>query len=339
MRRIASVFSSKRDKSESAGLIRRQNTQPQPSTVESPTTSIISTPQLSSGASSNGSTSLQTPEPDERPKRSWKSWLGKGKTDTIKMKKQPEWPSLPPPLLKQPPAANRKGPRADETEDEEETDSDEDSDLGPTRQSRQTLQILIKNSLWHRVSASPFIQLPDVPAYPHSCSLFHTTARQESLESSMHKRRLLYRLLDTKRPLTRAEEVSILPFSSSAKRVPTLVRSNSPPLVNDEPAPPKLSQITQFSRGLHSWISRPCFEERYSVYIPTEAGIVRQRVTGTRLGVAALEYSEALEAMIDFSFELPARKQHLDESAEEPETPSPSSSSSSCMFVSSSPYL
>lgn len=346
MRRIASVFSSKRDKD----LVQNAPLKTQP--VASPTTSVLSTPQLSSGASSNGSTSLQTPEPEEPPKRSWKSWLSKSKTGTIKSKKPPETlrQLQPAPVLRPlPPAPARKTVPSDTEEDDEASDSESStSDLGPSgtitvkssanlSKSRQALQVIIRNSLRHRISLPPFIQLPDTPSYPRSCSSIRSFPRQETFQSSMHKSRLLKRLSNTGKPLTSAEQLSILPF---AKYNPTLVKTDMPH-ADDEVAPSKLSQISPYSKGLQTWISRPCFEDRYLVWMRSEEGIICRSVQGTRLGVASLEFSEALEAMVDLAIEFTPPQHPFEESStpEEGFTPSPSSSSSSLPHSRNSQYI
>ncbi|KAF8351377.1 hypothetical protein F5887DRAFT_1069095 [Amanita rubescens] len=60
---------------------------------------------------------------------------------------------------------------------------------------------------------------------------------------------------------------------------------------------PSELQITAFSVGIRRWIKRGCFEDKYSEYLPSEGGVQAQRITGSSLGVAALEYSEILDIL------------------------------------------
>ena len=80
----------------------------------------------------------------------------------------------------------------------------------------------------------------------------------------------------------------------------TVAASPTSELPFDEPAPWNKTWISLSSPGLHRWRSRPCFEDRYVVFTPTDEGVFFQRVTGTALAVASLEYSEAIDAMAGY---------------------------------------
>ena len=52
------------------------------------------------------------------------------------------------------------------------------------------------------------------------------------------------------------------------------------------------------SKGLHSWIELPYFEERVHVWTREDSGNVAcSRVAGPQLGVESLEYSEILHLL------------------------------------------
>ncbi|KAK0486843.1 hypothetical protein EDD18DRAFT_650786 [Armillaria luteobubalina] len=282
-----------------------------------------------SSASSSGSASLQTPDDvplslERTPTKgkSWISWLGK-KPSVIRAR-QPEtqeinrdWrPSCPPPLLRQPPPGIRSAaPVRKSEETSSESDDDDDSFLSthlvkpsfPSSAvpiSRKYLHTLIQNALVYHPSLSPFVQLDSQasPLYPRSCNSSRSLSHQESLRSSMLKTHLLRRLLDPADPLTAAEQDAILPFSLRSPPPPVLTGSSSDSV--DEVALPKSAKVVGYSEGLRRWINRPCFEHRFVVWIRTDDGIAQYQVTGTRFAVADLEYSEALEAMADFSQQL-----------------------------------
>ncbi|PBL02425.1 hypothetical protein ARMGADRAFT_254393 [Armillaria gallica] len=282
-----------------------------------------------SSASSTGSASLQTPDDvplslERTPMKgkSWISWLGK--KPSVTRVRQPEtqeinrdWrPSCPPPLLRQPPPGIRSAaPVRKSEETSSESDEDDDSFLSthlgkpsfPSSAvpiSRKYLHSLIQNALVYHPSLSPFVQLDSQasPLYPRSCNSSRSLSHQESLRSSMLKTHLLRRLLDPADPLTAAEQDAILPFSLKSPPPPVLPGSSSDSV--DEVALPKSAKVVGYSEGLRRWVNRPCFEDRFAVWIRTDDDITQHRVTGTRFAVADLEYSEALEAMADFSQQL-----------------------------------
>ncbi|KAF8238764.1 hypothetical protein L208DRAFT_208350 [Tricholoma matsutake] len=293
MRRFASVFASKREKHEAT--IKRATT------IDSNPPPLLQDNAQSSASSSSGSASLQTPDDDHhripstlKPKKSWKSWL---KVRAIKHHENhiPDWPP-------QPGIAHDFEEQDDFVSDESELLSVPNSPsihpYSPAK-ARQNLKLIVENSLVPPPSCSPFIQHSDTsPIFPWSCNPASDFPRKNSMLSNLLKTRLLRRLEDSSRSLSRSEQLYIAPLGS--RQISPVARHSSSSLPFDEPAPWKKTLISLSSPGLHRWISRPCFEDRYSVVIPTDEGVFRQRVTGTAFAVASLEYSEALDAMAGY---------------------------------------
>jgi hypothetical protein len=68
-------------------------------------------------------------------------------------------------------------------------------------------------------------------------------------------------------------------------------------------ARPKISsKISSASLGIQRWISRPCFEDRFVIYTANDTGIQCRPVTST-MAIAALEYPEYLDVMVDPDFD------------------------------------
>jgi len=303
MRRFASVFASKREKHDSSH-----------STINRATTLGPSGHAHSSASSSSGSTSLQTPDDDHhrspttlQPKKSWKSWLKvspiKHPTHKWDNKPIPDWSSHPDTL------PHDFDEQDDFVSDESEpfsmpiipNSSSEPLTTSPSPpHARQNLHLIVSNSLVPLShSCSPFIQHPDSSSiFPRSCNATRDLPRGNSMLSTMLKTRLLNRLEDSSWTLSHAEQTYIAPLGN--RQISPAASLGSSSLSFDEPAPWKKALISLSSPGLHRWRSRPCFEDRYNVFIPTDEGVFRQRVTGTTLAVAALEYSEALDAIAGY---------------------------------------
>ncbi|KAJ7590938.1 hypothetical protein C8J56DRAFT_1163015 [Mycena floridula] len=376
MRRFTSVFG-KREKSAStesssknlkrAHTVQVSNVPAAPSPASD---SFPSTPHLSdsSAASSSGgsvSVHLKTPEPEDEEhivkSKSWKTWLikrsGTVKQSDLQHQPVPEWQPNAPPLLRSPPTPIRKAQQTIEVDSSSESDEDDSAasdSVPPTprrftetiavtasslAQASQTLQLWIQNSLIVPSSPSPFVQIAATsPLYPRSCNQLLSLPHRESLLSAVHKKRLLWRLRDTDRPLTAVEQDSILSLTAVPSAIPSVIPSDIS-MQNDEPAPSKSSNISSFSSGLRRWISRPCFEDRYTVWAVVDGTISHHPVTpsSSKFGVAALEYSQSLEAMIDFTVQVSSPLQSQEEPwiSHEPESSasdidsSPSTSSTS----------
>ncbi|KAK7060572.1 hypothetical protein VNI00_001338 [Paramarasmius palmivorus] len=297
------------------------NTRDLPSSFDS----TLSTPQLSAGsdhgqssASSTGSASLQTPE--ELPVtitsnakgkgKSWIPFLGK-RSSTIKrpdkISQEADWrPKAAVPQLRQPVPAKRPPitgtfeSETEESEEEEEDEEDEDESqtlgqvpVNPGIRSREVLRAMALNSLQYQPSLPPFVDRPGFPLYPRSCNSSRVLQKRRTLETSIHHRRLLRRLRDDV-PLTRQEERSILPFHT--KRISPSIVAEEPSVNEAAPWKIKSDKVLRFSPGLRRWISRPAFEDRLCIWLPIDETLTYKRVS-SEFAVAALEFSEAIEAM------------------------------------------
>lgn len=324
MRRFASVFASKRDRHPPSPPADPPTKRPGALNTAPPTPGLTD-PAVSSASSSSGSASLylHTPEDDnhnvtivaphhqqqEKPlqqssKKSWKSWL---KSTTIK----------PPPVPWQhkpvsdwtPPAA----PQINDSDEQDDSESDayDDEDEPSTTTNAlppsparafTSFRNLVQNSLAPPNSGpTPFTQRSDAQyLFPRSCNPPRQLPREYSMRSTMLKTRLFSQCEEaaTRGP-TPSEQLSIASLAS--RLIPPSTPVSPPSPLFDEPALSKTTVISLTSRGLRRWISRPCFEDRYAVLVPEGDSVVRQRVTGGALAVAALEYSEAIDAMIDFN--------------------------------------
>jgi hypothetical protein len=306
MRRFASVFASKREKHDAT--VKRSNT------LNTNPPQLIQDHAQSSASSSSGSTSLKTPDDEHhriptplQSKKSWKSWL---RVSTVKhpASKWDNKPSIPdwssqPDLL-----AHVFDEQDDFVSDESNTPSVPiipelspeclANPLSPTR-AFQNIQLVVNNSLVSPPSCSPFVQYPETSfIFPRSCNPVRNLPREHSMLSTMLKSRLLRRLEDSSRILSRTEQQDISPLGS--RQISPVAPHGSFSLSLDDPVPCNKTSIFYSSPGLHRWRSRYCFEDRYIVFIPTDEGIFRQRVTGTAVAVAALEYSEALDAVAGY---------------------------------------
>lgn len=275
-----------------------------------------SEPLQSSGSSSSGS-QLRTPGDDEshlhrsNSKTAWMSWIGGGKksSDTAKKPKlekqwsvpsREEWRSRPVPPLRQPPRG-----LIDESEDDStSSESEEESDAlsVPDRRvtitsstittARNNLCAMIENSQQPPFSPPPLLHVERQPSYPRSSNSRRSLYKHDTMETLMHKARILRRL--SHQDLTRPEELSIVSLGLS-KTLP----AKRPSLVLDDQAVPRTHRVRKYSQGLQTWALRPCFEDRMDVWMPEGARtapgsqtVLRTRVTGTNFGVAALEISE-----------------------------------------------
>ncbi|KAF7332083.1 hypothetical protein MKEN_00088800 [Mycena kentingensis (nom. inval.)] len=317
-------------------LVTRDKEQPRPDPRRAhivltplPTTPVLSSSsEHASSASSNGSTSIQTPDHDNEPdlvlsrtptKRSWSTWLSRSK-GTIKRTQRPpipapdeDWVDATPwrpteaPILKPPPppksllpaAADDSDEDASDSESEHDVDDDESPAVAPpstsVAESSNYLECLILNArhipVW---TCSPFARPDGAPMYPRSSNSPRSLPVRDTMQTAIHKTLLLRRLRDTD-VLTRAAQDSILPFAS--RHPPTLLDPPSLPWFHAS-APPKTMKITETSPGLRTWFARRCFEERFAVWLPTPNGGVALRPVDSSAAVAELEYSAAIEAMI-----------------------------------------
>lgn len=180
-----------------------------------------------------------------------------------------------------------------------------------------SLHSLTTHALAPTFSAPPLLYLPNVPLFPRSANPVSSLPRPETMASTLHRTQLLRRL--TRSDLSVSEEQSIASFAS--RRVsPT--KSHFLLSKPDEGAASDVKRVSNVSRGLKRWISRPCFEDRMSVYTLGPSGqpdhIVIHNVVGSSLGVEALEVSATIEVLAGYSVE---------EQSETPWLPTLSSSS------------
>ncbi|KAJ3479385.1 hypothetical protein NLJ89_g12330 [Agrocybe chaxingu] len=61
-------------------------------------------------------------------------------------------------------------------------------------------------------------------------------------------------------------------------------------------------KIFSSSSGVRAWVARPCYEERNLIYLPNQAAGIDVRPISSLLAIAALEYSEYLDVMVDPDF-------------------------------------
>ncbi|KAJ3856372.1 hypothetical protein EV368DRAFT_32642 [Lentinula lateritia] len=368
MRRFASVFiSSKREKNEKTFKRSTLNvrTQPAPSDITT-FDSSLSTPQLSAGgsepahssASSAGSVNLQTPEDIPislvNSKKTWIPWRAK-KSGTIKASGRHEsnWTPLPPPLLHTPPPGTR-APIVTHNDPNSDSESDaygEEDDprpitpvlakpiitLASQSKAQAVLQALIQNSLISRPSSAPFVVQPGAPPYPRSSNRSRSVPSTNSLARTVLRKRMLQRLQDAN--LTSSEAKEIIAFSTRDTPRPEAPIDIDIDMV-DEKALSTFDHTASFSIGLRSWINRPPFEDRFSVWSVVDGIITCQRVSNTPgFALAALEFSEAVEAEADVFGDIPPSQSSVEShlnvrSAASSDAPSSSSSASSHISLS-----
>ncbi|KAK2466277.1 hypothetical protein APHAL10511_001919 [Amanita phalloides] len=207
---------------------------------------------------------------------------------------------------------------------------------------RQNMLVLIANKSRPVPVSYPLASSYVGPLYPRSCNNSSDLPRERSMRYSLFQKRLLRRLDET---------------PPDAVSFPFVIRSRKP-IPNDPLAslplhvtvwPSKALQVNSFSIGIRRWVTRPCFEDTHCEYLPSEEGIVVQRVTGTSFGVAAIEFSEALDILAYpdyYTSDTPAAKADVPavtivppssqlnpETAPEPEPPSSTSVMSPSILV------
>ncbi|KAI0254700.1 hypothetical protein BJV78DRAFT_869954 [Lactifluus subvellereus] len=275
-----------------------------------------------SSASSTGSVSLRTPEDGSLPhvaqspsiRKSWISWFAPKKSD-LQGQSQLSPPSylsdslsavtLPP----APPTPSRiiaSGQLAESDDDTSEDSSSSESEgplhPPPAPRRRDTanrqlspidfLSALTTNSIPPSFSSPPLLLRPDVPIFPRSSNPSRSLPFRNSVESTMHKKRLLHRL--QQEPHNLADRRLL---ASLGSRAPSAAQRR-PLLQPEEGERYDLMQVRSFSLGLKRWIARPYFEERTVVWAPDEAGtVVWTTVNGSGFGVWALEVSGTLEVL------------------------------------------
>lgn len=155
---------------------------------------------------------------------------------------------------------------------------------------RQNMRVSIENKLRPIPVSYPLASSPAAPMYPRSCNSSINLPRKRSIRYNMFQKRLLRRVEET------PSDVASFPYVvTSHKPVPIESMASLPAHVTVWPS--KSLHVTAVSVGIKRWINRPCFEETHSEYVPSGDGVKARRVTGSSLGVAAIEYSETLDIL------------------------------------------
>ncbi|KIK92714.1 hypothetical protein PAXRUDRAFT_146705 [Paxillus rubicundulus Ve08.2h10] len=306
------------------------------STIDSLPPLVSSNLATSSSSSSSGSTTLPTPVDDSLPrtlskKGNWKSWLGGKKSpgnNDVEEIKHPSWQLTPPSeAVLRPPNAdpfNQIDDASSQSEDEYgQPEGPHYQTYSPQQMAtvRTNARTMITNSLIHHPISPPLLRSPDAVSFPRSGRNYRHIHRRETMESELHKKLLLARL-DS---LPSSAEPSIAPLASKM----VAPKSQIYPNFQDDSFP-TTNSVTIHSKGLRKWVLRPCYEDRARMWSCGNSGEVTcTRISGSRLGVAALEFSETLELLagtllesedaapdIQFDptleFSLPASAFHLD---------------------------
>jgi hypothetical protein len=295
--------------------------------TERPTrASALSEPAHSSSASSTGSVSLRTPDDDRighlaphdgrssGRRRAWIPWLTPKKSDIQVPLQRPSsfWSeSLSPvPSPTAPPVPSSgiisgQATESDEDTSEESSSSSESeapslspptparSDLdNPRLPSIDFLNALTTNNVPPSFSSPPLLHHPNAPAFPRSSNRSCSLPFRATIESTMHRNRLLHYI---QRGHFTATDRRILEAIGS--RTSSAARRKAP-VQPEEGARYDLEHLRLSSPGLKRWISRSYFEERFVAWVPDEAGtVVWATVKGSGYGVWALEVSETIELM------------------------------------------
>ncbi|KAF8266863.1 hypothetical protein EI94DRAFT_1771996 [Lactarius quietus] len=255
-----------------------------------------SEPAHSSSASSAGSVSLRTPDDDPRSsssRKAWIPWLTPKKSDP-----QGQSPSHPPSSfwLESSAVNNQPTESDDETSDESSSSESESPSTSPPVSSTADkpqpdphlspvdfVASLTMNNIPPAFSPPPLLHISNAPLFPRSSNSAHRLAFCDSIESTMHRKRLLHRL-QSLTPADRRLLAAVGPRTSSAAQRRTLLQ-------------PEEGE----SLGLRQWIARPYFEERTVLWVPDDAGtVVWTTVKGSGFGVWALDVPETLELLAGY---------------------------------------
>ncbi|KAA1466438.1 hypothetical protein DENSPDRAFT_831262 [Dentipellis sp. KUC8613] len=332
MRRIASIFSSRRsDKSDAASTAGDSKPAAHPQTTPRhpkkiprlfgtvSRLNVANEPPMpildqghSSSSSSSGSASLRTPDDDRAspmappllhtPHKSWVPFIG--------MKKSHTAPSISPHSSNTPtPKPLPPRPRSKDADSEDDTSVSLSSESETHPASKhidhrlspiEFVTTLTTNNIEPGLSPPPLLHLPRYPLFPRSCNSVRSLAFRDTLESTMHKKRLLRRL-QRRHELLPSEQRTLSAFGSrpaSAAKRRTLPQP-------DESARFDLKYVEPHSRGLKRWVNRPYFEERMAMWVPDvqSGSVVAAAVKGSGFGVWALEISEGLELLAGVTFD------------------------------------
>lgn len=315
MRRMSSVFFARRADKPDAPSSNNIDPPPQEATkrktrmFNSLSRKAVPTQLVTSGSSSStssGSAELRTPDDEELPrirmpsqKGSWKSWLGAKNLDSVEGDTKSAWlPPFPTTGIALRPPPKPTSNETDDTSSESESEADHLQDppiqnfSQSITQARKSMRVIILNSSadCDRPSCPPLLDIPHNTPFPRSCLRVGHVRCRDTLESKMHKAQLLSRL----ESLSPAEERCLAPLGSRA-----VALKEAPAYNPDVDTWPKAQFLRRNSEGLGNWVARPCYEDRVLVW--TRQGpsgeIVTSGISGSQLGVAALELSEPLQIL------------------------------------------
>jgi len=159
----------------------------------------------------------------------------------------------------------------------------------------QHLLVLSKNALVPQLSLPPFVQHNTGLLFPRSVNRPAFLPPPTNTRVTMLRAHLIVQLTNSDHDLG-----SILPFGHNPPPFPL---SPPPPSFPDASRPTNVSKIFPASPGIRRWIARPCFEDRYVVYLPSPTGVDIRPVSAAAMAIAALEFSEHLDAMADPDFD------------------------------------
>ncbi|KAG1907104.1 uncharacterized protein F5891DRAFT_1181404 [Suillus fuscotomentosus] len=307
MRRMSSVFFARRADKPDAPSSNNIDPPPQEATkrktrmFNSLSRKAVPTQLVTSGSSSStssGSAELRTPDDEELPrirmpsqKGSWKSWLGAKNLDRVEADTKSAWlPPFPTTGITLRPPPKPTSNETDDTSSESESEADHLQD-SPIQNFSQSITQARKTRLTVIVlPCPPLLDIPHNTPFPRSCLRVGHVRCRDTLESKMHKALLLSRL----ESLSPAEERCLAPLGSRS-----VALKEAPAYNPDVDTWPKAQFLRRNSEGLGNWVARPCYEDRVLVWTRQERSgeIVTSGISGSQLGVAALELSEPLQIL------------------------------------------
>ena len=328
MRRIAAVFSSKRDRSDAASSSAASTTTEQTQTTAKsskrffrsisrrsrpvdPAFNSLNSGDFHPPSSSSSSSGAPTTPDDDR-------------GSLLKVSTSKVWSPLPPIPIDSslaafhrfvPTSHDRKsllsGPRPTPSQSTLEDASSEECSVAPdlSRQLERSLPLtapayllsLTSSKLGPPYAPPPLLDVPGGPEFPRSCNARRSLSQNDSLESNMLRARLQRRL--QRGDLSPSETRSIASFTGRRA-----ASKDRPSLLLDDTAV-RVGHIRPASVGLRKWVERPCFEDRLGVLLAEnlpagglnaygECEPMWTRVEpATGCGVADLEYSLTLELL------------------------------------------
>ncbi|KAI0661007.1 hypothetical protein C8Q70DRAFT_1052829 [Cubamyces menziesii] len=159
------------------------------------------------------------------------------------------------------------------------------------------LLALTSNNLRPPFAPPPLLHEPGCPLFPRSCNPRRTLPYADSMESTMHRKRLERHL--QRGDLSPSERRSIASFAGRR----TALKERLSLQLDDNAV--EYKHIRPYSSGLKRWADRPCFEDRVQVLLAENLPLgstdeprwTRVAPAQESFGVAALEYSVALELL------------------------------------------